>query len=326
MARRPPRSIRANCTIRLAGPRYHAGNETGHGFQAGSRLVFLANELCWFLRRFSGVSHEFSRTPIAMYSFDNTWERARERLRGIEARFDPGTIRHLEACGVSEGWHCLEVGAGAGSIAEWLCQRVGRTGRVFATDVETRFLDVLDNPNLEARKHDIVTDDLPEGAFDLAHARMVLSHLPGHEQALRKMVSALKPGGWLVSEEMDNISVTLVSPSDTACTELYMKVENGVARAMASRGHVYDLGRRLYGLLREHGLTDVQAEGRVLLRRAGAYAEVARLTVEQLREDIVESGLATKGEIEAYLALLDDPEFVALSGTLMAVSGRRPAV
>ncbi len=88
----------------------------------------------------------------------------------------------------------------------------------------------------------------------------------------------------------------------------------------------YDLGRRLYGLLREHGLTDVQAEGRVLLQRAGADAEVARLTVEQLRGDIVKSELATKDEIEAYLALLDDPEFVALSGTLMAVRGRRPAV
>ena len=32
--------------------------------------------------------------------------------------------------------HCLEVGAGGGSIAHWLCQAVGPTGRVLATDID----------------------------------------------------------------------------------------------------------------------------------------------------------------------------------------------
>ncbi len=227
--------------------------------------------------------------------------------------------------GSGEGWQCLEVGAGGGSVAEWLCRRVGRTGHVVATDIDTRFLEVLDCPNLEVLKHDIVTDDLPERTFDSVHARMVLAHLPEYEKALRKMVSALKPGGWLVCEDMDNISVALVSPANPASTGIYLKVEDAVARAMAARGAVIDLGRRLYGLLlRQHELTDVQAEGRVLLRRGGADAEAARLTVEQLRGGIVESGFATEDEVEAYLALLNSPEFVALSWTLMAVRGRRP--
>src|SRR5262245_60645354 len=89
------------------------------------------------------------------------------RLRALEAALDSGTIRFLEALGTCEGWRCLEVGAGAGSIAAWLCQRVGATGHVLATDLDTRFLDALDAPNLEVRRHDITTDELPEGAFDL---------------------------------------------------------------------------------------------------------------------------------------------------------------
>ncbi len=52
------------------------------------------------------------------YAFDPTWIHARQRLRGLERLLDPGTIRHLEALGVGAGWHCLEVGAGGGTIAE----------------------------------------------------------------------------------------------------------------------------------------------------------------------------------------------------------------
>ncbi len=162
---------------------------------------------------------------MAKYSFDNAWMQARERLRSIEAMADPGTIRHLEARGVVEGWYCLEIGGGGGSIAAWLCQRVGSKGHVVATDLDTRFLEALDYPNLEVRQHNIVSDDLLEVAFDLVHARMLLSHLPERDRALQRMVSALKPGGWLVTEELDNISFTLVSPTDAASARLYMKIE-----------------------------------------------------------------------------------------------------
>jgi len=152
---------------------------------------------------------------------------------------------------------------------------------------------------------------------------MVLAHLPERETALERMVSALKPGGWLLCEDGDNVSATPVSPSDPASRELYTKIENAVARVMAGRGMAYDLGRRLYGLLRAEGLTEVQVEGRVALRYAGATAEVARLMVEQLREDIVNAEYVTEAEIEAYVALLHDPAFVAVGMTLFAVWGRR---
>jgi ubiquinone/menaquinone biosynthesis C-methylase UbiE len=52
---------------------------------------------------------------------------------------NPGTIRRMGNIGVTDGWICLEVGAGAGSIARWLARRVGPTGSVVATDLDTRF-------------------------------------------------------------------------------------------------------------------------------------------------------------------------------------------
>ncbi len=151
----------------------------------------------------------------------------------------------------------------------------------------------------------------------------MLSHLPERDTALQRMVSALKPGGWLLCEEMDNVSAAPVSPPDVASRALYTKIEDAVERVMISRGHVYDYGRRLYGLFHVRGLTALQAEGRAALRYTGARAEVARLTAEQLRGDIISGGYATEEEIEAYFALLNDPSFFAVGATLFAVWGRR---
>src|SRR5687768_10129658 len=105
------------------------------------------------------------------YVFDNAAEQqARERFAALPRLYDPGTIRHLAALGVGAGWRCLEVGAGGGSIARWLAQRVGSTGYVVATDLDTRFLEPLARevgPPLAVQRHDVTADPLPEASFDL---------------------------------------------------------------------------------------------------------------------------------------------------------------
>lgn len=59
---------------------------------------------------------------------------------GLEATFDPSTIGYLTGVGVTAGWACWEIGAGGGSIARWLAERVGPTGSVLATDIDPRFI------------------------------------------------------------------------------------------------------------------------------------------------------------------------------------------
>ena len=80
------------------------------------------------------------------------------RLELLAKSYDPTSIRRLESLPVRAGWSCLEVGAGAGSMARWLCERVGPDGRVLAVDLETRYLDAFDLPNLEVRRLDIATE------------------------------------------------------------------------------------------------------------------------------------------------------------------------
>jgi len=52
-------------------------------------------------------------------------------------------------------------------------------------------------------RHDVGVDPLPEAAFDLVHARLVLIHVPQAAAALARLAAALRPGGWLVIEDFD---------------------------------------------------------------------------------------------------------------------------
>src|ERR1051326_7830233 len=111
------------------------------------------------------------------YVFDQAWRKELERLRSLEALFDPASRAHLAALGLSSGWHCLEVGCGARSLALWLADRVGPRGSVLAIDLDPRFLEAHGRTNLTVMRHDVTTDPLAPASFDLIHARAVVVNL-----------------------------------------------------------------------------------------------------------------------------------------------------
>ena len=75
---------------------------------------------------------------MADYVFDNKAREAEQRFGGLEAIYDPVSIRHLEPYVVA-GSRCLEVGGGGGSIACWMSERVGERGRVVVTSQGAQF-------------------------------------------------------------------------------------------------------------------------------------------------------------------------------------------
>jgi len=115
------------------------------------------------------VSHAIGTRTVeaAGYIFENGGKNAEARYHQLSRLYDANTIRHIERRGIDRGWSCLEVGGGGGSVASWLCLRVGVTGRVLATDIDTRFLRTLSYPNLGVRRHDICCEGLPKQEFDL---------------------------------------------------------------------------------------------------------------------------------------------------------------
>jgi SAM-dependent methyltransferase len=259
---------------------------------------------------------------VSPYLLDNAGKEAPTRFAALSAMFDPGTIRHLEERGVAPGWSCWEVGGGGGSIAAWLARRVGATGRVLVTDLDPRFLETLNAPNLEVRRHNIVTDPLPEGTFDLIHARLVLVHIPQWEKVLDRLISTLKSGGWLLDEEFDSHSV----PPDSAVSpgEVLLKTHVAMARLMADRGFERRYGRLLFGRLRAHGLVSVGAEARMFMVQCGsAGASLVRANYEQLRPAMIDAGYLDEQEFDQDLARLDDPNFMMPSSIMWAAWGRR---
>lgn len=263
--------------------------------------------------------------PESNYAFGHEWQQERDRLAAIEAWLDPGTVRHLSDRGIGPGWSCLELGAGGGSIAAWMADQVGPSGHVLATDLEPQFVEALDRPNLEAVRHDINRDPLPAAEFDIAHARLLVAHLTARQTAFAQIAAALKPGGWLIVEEMDFGSVAPDYPADPS-------LETAFANALAAhhevmRAHDMDpfYGRRALADLRDHGLTDLGSEGRVSCWSGGAGGTVAwRLTFERLREEMLDTGLVSSDELAESIRLLDDPGLNFLSQAVVAAWGRRP--
>jgi SAM-dependent methyltransferase len=146
------------------------------------------------------------------YLLDNAAHQTSGRFSGLDAALDENTKACLSALGIGAGWRCLEVGAGSGSIARWMAELVGARGYVLATDIDTRWTQGDGLSQLEFRQHDVVTDPLAQGEFDVAHARLVLSWLPDRDTVISRLVAALRPGGWLVVEDFDSMLHQCLDP------------------------------------------------------------------------------------------------------------------
>ena len=255
------------------------------------------------------------------YIFDNHDEMAQTRYRELSTLYDAQTIRHLEQRGIKEGWSCLEIGGGGGSIAAWLCNRVGNHGYVLATDIEPLFLQRLPFANLEVRRHDIRYEGLPKEEFDLVHARLVLMHLPGRELALQRMIESLKPGGWIVVEEFDNLSI--LPNSNVNPGEEELKVINVALRVLTARGIELRYGRWLPRQLRQLGLRNISAEASVSVWHGDSPGtRLYKLSFEELADPILRSGLISAAEFETDLRRLDEREFVMPSPMMWTAWGR----
>jgi SAM-dependent methyltransferase len=257
------------------------------------------------------------------YLLDNAAPQAPDRFRALAELYDAGTIRHLERCGIADGWRCLEVGGGGGSIARWLADRVSRTGRVVATDIDTRHLVALGDPRIDVRHHDVL-QPLPEGPFDLIHARLVLNALADREGVLHRMVSVVAPEGWLLLEEFDSDSVPPDPNLDSG--EAYLTTHQALARFMADRGFDRRFGRRLFRAFRDCGLREVAAEATMFMCAGGSPgAALMRANLEQLRDALIDGGYVTRSQFAEDIAALDRPDFLMPSSILWSVRGRRPA-
>lgn len=271
------------------------------------------------------VTQEDSQTGEYFWSDHEATEEL-TRLKLIEQFNDPSTVRQLDAIGVANGWRCLEVGAGAGSVARWLSQRVGAGGNVVAADLDVRHLGDITARNVEVRRCDITQDPLEPSSYDLVHARSVLTHLRDPLSVLNRVTAALKPGGWLMIEDVDNGTVESADPTHPLAAAFDLCAQARIQFLLAAGVMDLRYGRKLPVHMEALQLTDAGNEAVALVGRGGTpMSQLMIRSFGPMDDAMVASGAVAQSDVVDAQRAFADPSFLYRGGLIVAVWGRKPA-
>jgi SAM-dependent methyltransferase len=243
-----------------------------------------------------------------------------ERLRLLEAWGDPDTHTVLRTVGLRSAWRCLEIGAGAGSVARWLSDQCS-DGSVVAVDTDTRYCGEHARENLEWRTGDICSLDFPAGSFDLVHSRLTFCHLPDREAMVATATRWLAADGWLV------IGDPMCLPAAGSVHEPIRRFFGALETAWQAQGS--DMIRWAQTIPSQLALAGMRDLG--ILTRAnclgdkGPYGRLALANVRQEGAYLVQRGLLAPPDVDAVVALCQDPDFTDLRSVTVYAWGRKVA-
>jgi len=245
------------------------------------------------------------------------------RLRKIEELLDPRTRGFLQKLGLGEGMSFLEAGAGGGGLLPWLLKAVGPGGNVLAVDLDTRFVRDIRHPNLQVLEDDLTRMDLGSDRFDFIHERYVLSHIPSYQDVLNKMKAALKPGGWILLEDV--VSEGWIESPDPARVRALHAMHQARKIVFAKKGMDSCFGRQLPGLLRQGGFARVGEENFAPMDRGGqGKAEIMRLSVLGLWDQYLSTGAVTEADLRVFVEMAADPNQSAVYFSTVSAWGQKP--
>ncbi len=256
------------------------------------------------------------------YLLDPAWHAERERLDSITRLYDPASLALCRTLGAANGWRCLDVGAGTGSLARELSALVAPAGSVVALDVDTRFLDPLASEQLQVVRSDVSAQPLPAAGFDLVHARLLLEHLAQRDAVLTSMVQATRPGGWVLVEDFDWSTAPVIDPPSA----IHAEVVAAILELFAAHGYLATYGRTLPRRLQAAGLADVGARAESLQVRADTERGLPQweLLAGQLTPGLLAAGLLTRDDLQRFHELWHDGETVCFAPLMVSCWGRRP--
>ncbi|MFI5911018.1 class I SAM-dependent methyltransferase [Dactylosporangium sp. NPDC051541] len=256
------------------------------------------------------------------YSFNNDDPESVGRHSHLSGILDEFTFARLGSLGDLTGKRCLEVGAGGGSVARRLAELTGPTGDVLATDLNVRH--IPPDAGFRVHQHDLVTEPVPDGPWDLIHARLVLLHIPQREAVLARLAAALAPGGALFIEDWATEfgNLCLAAPDDETAELIEQYRDTLVNTVLPGRGNDPTWAARVHRTMLANGLVDVDTE-----ISAGSWpggspgAVLLAVNVAQLRDEFIAAGF-TEGHIERLYAAVQDPRLVVRSHFTYSTIGR----
>lgn len=245
------------------------------------------------------------------------------RLRALERVYDPGTFPVLSALGITSSWDCLELGAGAGSIARWLARRVGT---LTAVDLNIAHIaDLAEQPGVTALAADIADFDFGVARYDLIHGRLVLTHIASRDDVVPRLVRALRPNGWLVLEEAGQPNKREPIEAGFPGAIEFEAVWDTFNDYYAPRGSDQRWGRQLITAFASLGLSDLHAHAYGPLFAGGSpEAKLLRISSAGPFAAMVAAGAITQSQFDGFNTMLANPQFYTHITPTYPTIGRKP--
>jgi SAM-dependent methyltransferase len=260
------------------------------------------------------------------YALDNDHTKAADHHNALADILDPVTIARLRDLRPDwSGATCLEVGAGAGSIARYLADQVSPNGLAVALDIKPQH--IQPHPRLRVVQHDLTSEEpLPDGPFDLIHARLILQHLPARDAILRRLADALAPGGVLLTEDWEALitGVVIAAPSSEAA-DLFARFQQVLGpKVFAVAGSDRNWARRANLAMRRAGLVEVETTVSAAFWPSGSPGcKLVEAITYELEAPLVDAGFS-RDDLSKLRPLLADPRLVLHGHPLYSTSGWRP--
>ena len=155
--------------------------------------------------------------------------------------------------------------------------------------------------------------------------RFVASTAGDPERLMREAMRLTRPGGVVALQEPDGSTLNCDPPHPA-----WDRLKAALLGAFAGVGADLTLARRLYGVVRQAGLADVQYRPFLIgVRSIDPMVDYLPSTVESLRGTVLRLGLMSEAELSTALAQcrahLRDPGTVFTMYTVAQVWGRKPA-
>lgn len=211
----------------------------------------------------------------------------------------------LRQLGVSKGVSFLDNGCGGGNVARMVANMVGTNGKVTAIDFDSAIVALA---RQDAQQQQVANISFETGnalemaysnAFDFAYARFLLSHLSNPLLALQKMKDAVKPNGKVVVEDIQ-FSGHFCFPENKAYNKYLLLYTETIKR----KGGNADIGPMLIDLFDKAGFHEIGFDMVQPVFATGNGKWMAYLTMEKIKESVVQEGLATASEVDELLQQL----------------------
>jgi ubiquinone/menaquinone biosynthesis C-methylase UbiE len=243
-------------------------------------------------------------------------------------QWEPAGQQLLGELGDGSGLRALDVGCGPLGWLRLLSRWVGPDGQVVGTEVsettaEHARLTVRSEglTNVGIAVDDVFDSALPEGSFDLVHARFMLGPLGRPDLQLATYRRLVRPGGWLVLEEPDMASWRFnpEAPANQRLNDLQLEWATAIGRNLST-------GRQVRSWLRELSEEPV-VRAQVLALPPGHVYRALALMFATAGRDVLAAKIGA-AETDALLARaeeeLRDPELWCTSCTLIQGYARLP--